>query len=149
MTDRLTPEKRSWLMSRVKSRDTTPEIAVRKAAFSLGLRFRLHTSKLPGRPDLIFPRWKKVIFVHGCFWHRHPGCRKATTPKSNEAFWEEKFRRNVDRDERVLHEISILGWDPLVIWQCQTRSDKELKDRLISFFQIDPETRNVSETSSS
>lgn len=149
MTDRLTPEKRSWLMSRVKSRDTTPEIAVRKAAFSLGLRFRLHTSKLPGRPDLIFPRWKKVIFVHGCFWHRHPGCRKATTPKSNEAFWEDKFRRNVDRDERVLHEISSLGWDPLVIWQCQTRSDKELKDRLISFFQIDPATRNVSETSSS
>lgn len=116
MTDRLTPEKRSWLMSQVKSRDTTPEIAVRKAAFSLGLRFRLHTSKLPGRPDLIFPRWKKVIFVHGCFWHRHPGCRKATTPKSNEAFWEDKFRRNVDRDKRVLHEVAKLGWEPLVIW---------------------------------
>jgi len=136
MTDRLTPVKRSWLMSQVKSRDTTPEIAVRKAAFALGLRFRLHSPNLPGKPDLIFPRWKKAIFVHGCFWHRHPGCRKTTTPKSNESFWHEKFLRNTERDERVLQELERLGWDTLVIWQCETKSTAELDGLLKDFFEL-------------
>lgn len=94
MVDRLTPERRSWLMSRVAGKNTTPELRVRRAAYALGLRFRLHRKDLPGKPDLVFPRRRLVVFVHGCFWHRHPGCRKATSPKSRTEFWFGKFAAN-------------------------------------------------------
>src|SRR5688572_6438781 len=106
-------------MSRVRGRDTTPEIFVRKLASSLGFRFRLHKSDLPGKPDLVFPGRMKIILVHGCFWHRHRGCSKATTPKSNVDTWEEKFRRNLARDRKNLKELRAAGWKVLIVWQCE------------------------------
>ncbi|MFC7380090.1 very short patch repair endonuclease [Brevundimonas sp. GCM10030266] len=118
MVDTLTPRERSVRMSRIKSRDTKPELALRKALHALGLRYRLVT-KLPGKPDLVLPRHEAVVFVHGCFWHRHPGCKVATTPKSNTSFWNEKFERNVARDKKVLGELRALGWRVFVAWECE------------------------------
>src|SRR5687767_4934683 len=100
MPDFLTPSERSARMARIRSTNTSPELALRRALHQLGLRFRLHTAGLPGKPDLAFPRHKAVVLVHGCFWHRHHGCKIATTPKSNTAYWQEKFDRNVARDAR-------------------------------------------------
>jgi len=136
MADRLSPEKRSWLMSRVRGKDTAPELAVRRAAHSLGLRFRLHRKDLPGSPDLVFPRRKTVVFVHGCFWHRHDGCKKATTPKSHEEFWQEKFARNVARDRRVIRELEDQGWRALIVWQCETRDSEQVRVMLGRFFGL-------------
>ena len=98
MADPLSKEKRSWNMSRIRSRNTTPEILVRSLLHRLGFRFTLRRKELPGKPDIVLPRHRTVLFVHGCFWHRHQGCRGATTPGSNTAFWRKKFRRNVERD---------------------------------------------------
>lgn len=134
MADRLTPERRSYLMSRVRGKNTTPELRVRKLAHALGYRFRLHRRDLPGKPDLVFPRLHKIIFVHGCFWHRHEGCRLATHSKSRTEFWEAKFERNVERDRRVRAELRALGWDVLVIWECETRESDTLEDILRRFF---------------
>lgn len=131
------PPERSALMARVRGKDTGPEIAVRRAAHRLGFRFRLHRSDLPGSPDLVFPRSKKAIFVHGCFWHRHPGCVRTTTPKTRTAYWLEKFRVNVARDERVVRELRASGWKVLVVWECQTFDELKLAKRL-SRFLIDP-----------
>lgn len=128
--DRLTPERRSWLMSRVGSRDTSTEMRVRRAAHSLGLRYRLHRRDLAGTPDLVFPKHRVVIFVHGCFWHRHPGCKKATTPKSQVVFWQSKFDRNVARDRQAVDELGALGWRVAVIWECETK-DAEVLSRLL------------------
>ncbi|MDT2022828.1 DNA mismatch endonuclease Vsr [Methylocella sp. CPCC 101449] len=136
MVDRLSIERRSWLMSRIKARDTTPELRVRRIAHSLGLRFRLHVKNLPGTPDLVFPRRSAAIFVHGCFWHRHKGCKKATMPKSHEEFWQTKFKLNVERDERAIRELEISGWRTLIIWQCQTRDPTDLRQILIEFFDL-------------
>lgn len=122
-------------MSRVKSQNTTPEVAVRKAAHRLGYRFRLGRRDLPGRPDLTFPKHRAVVFVHGCFWHRHENCPKATTPKSREAFWREKFERNVARDQRALHELGELGWKVLVIWECEIRDGGRIGERLRKFIE--------------
>lgn len=122
MTDRLSPSERSRLMARVRSKNTAPELAVRKISHGLGYRFRLHRADLPGRPDIVFPRHRLVVFVHGCFWHRHPNCSRATTPATNTAKWQEKFERNVLRDSRSASELATLGWDVLVIWECETRS---------------------------
>lgn len=118
MADTLTPRERSERMARIRSRDTKPELALRKALHALGLRYRLG-SKLPGKPDLVFPRHKAVVFVHGCFWHRHEGCKVATTPKSNTPFWTEKFERNVSRDQRVARELEAAGWRVFVAWECE------------------------------
>lgn len=114
---------RSRLMSRVRQKNTKPEVAVRRYAHGLGYRFRLHRKDLSGSPDLVFPSRAKVIFVHGCFWHRHFGCRYATTPKSRRAFWEEKFRANQKRDARNLESLKNDGWEALVIWECQVKDD--------------------------
>jgi len=105
-------------MSRIRSRDTKPEIALRKSLHRLGFRFRLHGHRLPGKPDIVLPRYRTVIFVHGCFWHRHEGCKVATTPKSNTDFWLEKFDRNVARDARNAEELAKAGWRVLVVWEC-------------------------------
>lgn len=112
---------RSRLMARIRGRDTAPEMRVRHAAHSLGYRFRLHRKDLPGKPDLVFPRHLKVIFVHGCFWHRHPGCKAASSPKTHQNYWTKKFSENVERDQRKMSELHALGWDCLVIWSCQTK----------------------------
>lgn len=130
MVDRLTPERRSWLMSRIASKNTSPEMRVRRAAHSLGLRFRLHRKDLPGKPDLTFPKHKTVIFVHGCFWHRHPKCPKASTPKSNEEFWQNKFAANVARDVSVRRRLHDAGWKVITVWECETKDSKVLLEKL-------------------
>lgn len=119
MTDTLSPEKRSWNMSRVRSRDTKPELIVRSYLFSKGLRFRVNCKNLPGHPDIVLARYKAIIEVRGCFWHRHEGCRIATTPKSNIDFWQTKFARNIARDAAHEKEWARLGWRLFVIWECE------------------------------
>jgi len=119
VADRLTPEERSRLMSLVRGRDTTPELAVRKLATSLGYRYRLQGKKLPGKPDLVFPSLKKVVFVHGCFWHRHTCRRGRSMPATRVEFWNEKFTRNVERDKHVRRELRKAGWTSLVVWECR------------------------------
>jgi DNA mismatch endonuclease (patch repair protein) len=123
--DRLTPARRSWLMSRVRGKNTTPEIRVRQVAHALGLRFRLHATNLPGTPDLVFPSRQLAVFVHGCFWHRHPTCPKASPPSS--PFWTAKFASNVARDTKVQSELRSLGWNVVVIWECETKKPTVLR----------------------
>ena len=118
MTDFLTAAERSERMSRIRGKHTRPEVTLRKALHSLGMRYRLHGASLPGRPDLVFPKYKTIVFVHGCFWHRHPGCNIATTPKSNTDFWQDKFQKNVTRDIKVTQALESLGWRVLVVWEC-------------------------------
>lgn len=125
MADFLTPAERSTRMSRIRSRDTSPEISLRKALHALGLRFRLDNRKLPGKPDLVLPRYKAAVFVHGCFWHRHEACKVATTPKSNTDFWLQKFDRNIARDTRVIDELRALGWHVFVAWECELDSGRK------------------------
>ncbi|HCH70992.1 MAG TPA: very short patch repair endonuclease [Ochrobactrum sp.] len=130
MSDHLTTSERSALMAKVRSKDTKPELIVRKTAHRLGYRFRLHRPDLPGTPDLVFPRHRLAVFVHGCFWHRHPNCRRATTPTTNIVKWAEKFERLRLRDARAKAELEKLGWSVLVIWECETRSEKALAEQL-------------------
>lgn len=132
--DRLSPEHRSWLMSRVPSKNTSAELRVRRAAHARGLRFRLHRVDLPGRPDMVFPKYRVVVFVHGCFWHRHAGCAKSSVPDSNSEFWAAKFARNVERDLRAMADLRALGWRPEVIWECETKSPELLSQRLEHIF---------------
>jgi DNA mismatch endonuclease (patch repair protein) len=120
-------------MAAVKDRNTTPEHAVRRLAHALGYRFRLHRKNLPGRPDLVFPSRRKIIFVHGCFWHRHPGCRKATTPKTNIEFWTSKFARNVARDAQCEQALLAADWEVLTIWECETKDLNRLERVLRTF----------------
>lgn len=119
MVDSLTPAERSERMSRIRSKDTRPELALRRVLHRLGLRYRLHGGGLPGKPDPVLPRFKAVVFVHGCFWHRHQGCSIATTPKSNTAFWVDKFEKNLARDERTLLDLQSMGWNVFVVWECE------------------------------
>lgn len=128
--DRLTPERRSWLMSRVHTKNTSPELRVRQMAHGLGLRFRLHRKDLPGTPDLVFPSRRVALFVHGCFWHRHPDCRKASLPKSRIEYWQSKFSRNVERDREVADRLRDAGWRTEVIWECETKGAATLRRRL-------------------
>jgi len=120
--DNVSREKRSAMMAAVRSKHTSPEILVRRAAHQLGLRFRVHDRGLPGRPDLVFAKWKTVIFVNGCFWHRHSGCKRTTTPKTNRSFWMKKFRENKKRDAKNYIQLAELGWRVLILWQCETES---------------------------
>lgn len=123
---------RSALMGRIRGKNTMPEIVVRQAAHRLGLRFRVHRRDLPGTPDIVFPKYRLVIFVHGCFWHRHEGCRRCTTPKTRIEFWNEKFRKNVERDQRDTEALLNLGWNVLTIWECQTKNPEALDALLIA-----------------
>lgn len=118
MTDVVDRATRSRMMSRIRGRDTKPELLVRSWLHRAGLRFRLHAGDLPGSPDIVLPRWNAVVFVHGCFWHRHRGCPLAATPKSRPAFWNAKFRSNVDRDERNRRDLRRLGWRIRTVWEC-------------------------------
>ena len=128
--DQLTKQHRSWNMSRIRGKDTKPEMRVRSLLHRMGFRFRLHRKDLPGKPDIVLPAYETVIFVHGCFWHRHPGCRFAYTPKSRVDFWQTKFRRNVERHQEVEAELEELGWRVVVIWECETASQEQLQQRL-------------------
>lgn len=119
--DRLTPEKRSWNMSRIKSKDTTPERVVRSFLHRNGFRFRLHVKDLPGKPDIVLPKYKTVIEVRGCYWHRHEGCKDATVPSTNAEFWQKKFAENVARGQRTEQELKSLGWNVIVVWECEVK----------------------------
>lgn len=130
--DTLTPAERSKRMSRVRGRNTLPELLVRKMLHRLGYRYRIHDRELPGRPDIVFPKRRKVIFVHGCFWHRHEHCKLASTPKSRSQFWLAKLEANRQRDERNLGLLDGLGWGVLVVWQCELKG-KALTSVLESF----------------
>jgi len=122
MTDFLTPAERSERMSRIRGKHTRPEVTLRKALHRLGMRYRLHSAGLPGKPDIVFPRYKAIVFVHGCFWHRHPGGSIATTPKSNTDFWLDKFQKNIARDTKVAQALELLGWRVFVVWECNLSS---------------------------
>lgn len=115
--------KRSKMMAGIRGRDTKPEITLRRALHARGFRFRLGNGILPGRPDIVLPRWKAAIQAHGCFWHRHSGCRFATVPESNAAFWATKFAANVERDARKLDELMKLGWRVAIVWECGLRGN--------------------------
>lgn len=131
--DHLTAEKRSWNMSRIKSKNTKPEIAVRSLLHKMGYRFRLHRKDLSGKPDIVLPKYKALIFVHSCFFHRHKNCRRATTPKSNIEYWNNKFARNVKRDKKVQKELAESGWNILIIWSCELNNMEKLKNKLVNF----------------
>jgi len=135
--DRITQERRSWNMSQIRGKNTKPELAVRSALHRLGFRFSLHRSDLPGKPDLVLPKYHAAIFVHGCFWHRHKGCKMAYSPKTKQEFWQQKFSNNVDRDKRNLDAIAELGWTPIIIWECEIKQDlnksiEKIRDILLS-----------------
>lgn len=128
--DTITKEHRSWNMSRIKSRDTNPEKAVRSLLHDLKYRFRIHRKDLPGNPDIVLPRHKTVIFVHGCFWHRHKNCKYAYIPKSRVDFWQKKFEENQQRDRRARQLLRKLNWRVVVVWECETKHIKTLSRRI-------------------
>ena len=118
-------EVRSYNMSRIKGKDTKPEETVRKYLFSQGFRYRKNDKKLPGTPDIVLPKYKTVIFVNGCFWHGHEGCKYFVWPKNNAEFWHKKIRDNILRDQRKVQALDLLGWKVIVVWECKIKSDKE------------------------
>ncbi len=135
--DNLTPELRSRHMRGVRREHTKPEMIVRRIAHAMGYRFRLHRKDLPGSPDLVFPRLKKTIFVHGCFWHGHDGCRYATVPKTRTEWWLAKVAKNQERDALAIARLSELGWEAKVVWECETRKPAELPERIGNFLKND------------
>ncbi|MBP0614248.1 very short patch repair endonuclease [Jiella mangrovi] len=135
--DSLTPQQRSKRMSRVRGKDTRPEMSIRKLVHGMGYRYRLHRKDLPGSPDLVFPSRSKVIFVHGCFWHRHPDpdCKLARMPKSKLEFWEPKLSKNRVRDVGNEEKLRNMGWECLVIWECEIRNTASLREKIVAFLQ--------------
>lgn len=133
MADTISADERSHIMSLVKGKDTRPEMLVRRLLHSAGFRYRLHDAELPGKPDLVFSRKRKVIFVHGCFWHCHKGCSQARIPKSNQEYWLAKLEGNKARDETNLRKLRDTGWQTLVVWECELRDLDSLALRLQSF----------------
>lgn len=131
--DTVTQEKRSKIMSLVRAKNTKPEMLVRHIVHGLGYRYRLHVRTLPGSPDLVFPKYRKIIFVNGCFWHSHDNCKYATIPKTRVDFWSEKLCRNRARDKRNIEVLNELGWNVMTIWQCETRAMDSVLDRIVSF----------------
>lgn len=131
--DTVPPIRRSEIMRSVHSRDTKPEMLVRRLVHSMGFRYRLHRKDLPGKPDLVFLSRKKVVFVHGCFWHRHPGCGMARLPKSNQDFWLPKLSANRDRDIKIEKELFASGWRVLTVWECELKDVEQLKAKILEF----------------
>jgi DNA mismatch endonuclease, patch repair protein len=128
--DKLTTAQRSRNMARVRGKNTLPEMLVRSAAHKLGLRFRLHDKRLKGSPDLVFAKHKVALFVHGCFWHQHPGCKKASLPTTKTEFWHTKLARNVERDREAIRQLRADGWRVDVIWECETKAAEAIEKRL-------------------
>jgi DNA mismatch endonuclease (patch repair protein) len=128
--DVLTPEERRKNMSAIRGKDTRPELAVRSALHRFGFRFRIHVDSLPGRPDIVLPKYRAVVFVHGCFWHRHPGCRFASTPASRPDFWRRKFEKNLERDRRAQQRLREQGWVVFVVWECEAGKSDSLAAEL-------------------
>ena len=137
MPDIFSPRKRSEIMKKIGSKNSTQELFIRKLVYILGYRYRLHVQKLPGKPDLVFSKHKRVIFVNGCFWHGHNKCSRSNLPETNRRFWEEKIAKNKERDKRVYRKLKRLGWEKLIIWQCQIKKKKEerLKERINKFLK--------------
>ena len=133
MADIVDVQRRSELMAGIRGKDTGPELAVRRIAHGMGLRFRLHSKNLPGRPDVVFPRHRLAVFVHGCFWHQHQDCRFARPPKSRVSFWKKKLADNVARDKRNIAALRGLGWRVLVIWECEVGKRRLVQDKLAAF----------------
>lgn len=131
----ISPEKRSVIMRAIRSKDTKPEMYVRRLLHSLGYRFRLHVKGLPGSPDIVFSARRKVMFIHGCFWHQHPSvhCRSSSKPKSNTGYWDKKLERNIERDIQNQADLDSLGWEYLVLWECELNDVEVLQERLVSF----------------
>ncbi len=125
MIDKLSKEHRSWNMSRIKGRDTKPELQFRKLLHRAGFRFRLHDKTIPGKPDIVLKKYRSVIFVHGCFWHRHTGCKEAAMPKSRTEFWSDKFTKTVERDNHQQEELNDLGWNVIIVWECELKKDAD------------------------
>ena len=128
--DVMTPEQRSRCMSAIHGADTKPELAVRRLLHGMGYRFRLHVANLPGRPDIVLPRYRTAILVNGCFWHQHPGCRYAYMPKTRRDFWEAKLKGNSERDRLVEHQLTEAGWRAIVVWECELRDPAQLAEGL-------------------
>lgn len=137
--DKLSKTERSRNMSRIRSTGTSPELQVRRFVFRHGFRYRLHGRSLPGKPDLVFPGRKKVIFVHGCFWHQHPGCREGRIPSSNQAYWEPKLNRNTARDLARRQELERSGWSCLVVWECELKQPETAGRKILAFLRDEPE----------
>jgi DNA mismatch endonuclease (patch repair protein) len=135
MTDVLTPEQRRFNMSRIRNKDTRPEIVVRSLVHQMGYRYRLHNSVLPGKPDIVLSRLRKIILVHGCFWHMHRCPHGRVKPKTRASFWQNKRMENMERDKRILVALRRRGWQVLVVWECWTRDLEALKKRLVAFLR--------------
>ena len=133
--DVFSKEKRSKIMSRVSGKNTKPEIVVRSLLHNMGYRFRLHKKDLPGKPDIALPKYKKIIFVHGCFWHGHEGCSRSKRPTTNQEFWREKLDKNIERDKVVVNALNQLGWEVLTVWSCEVKDANKLKSKLLSFLE--------------
>lgn len=122
--DKISTERRSWNMSQIRSKDTRPEMIVRSYLHRKGFRFRLHVKTLPGQPDIVLPKYKTVVEVRGCFWHKHEGCKVSNNPLSNADYWQKKFQRNIERDKKNAKELYALGWRLIVVWECETSKEK-------------------------
>jgi DNA mismatch endonuclease (patch repair protein) len=133
MADVFTAKKRSDIMSKIGGKDTAPELRVRRLLHAMGYRYRLHRVDLPGKPDIVLPRHRKIVLIHGCFWHCHRGCRRASLPLTNIRFWKKKIVGNQARDRRVQRELRQLGWSVLVLWQCELADSERLAGRLMDF----------------
>ena len=128
-------EKRSQIMSCVSGKNTKPELVVRSLLHNMGYRFRLHRNDLPGKPDITLPKYKKIIFVHGCFWHGHIDCPRAKRPTTNKKFWDEKLNKNIERDKITVNNLKALGWDVLTVWTCEVKDTEKLRNKLLSFIE--------------
>jgi len=136
VVDKVSKETRSYIMSRIKGKDTKPEILVRSYLFSRGLRFRKNDKRYPGSPDIVLPKYNTIVFVHGCFWHLHEGCKYASIPKSNVDYWKKKLYRNKERDESNLKELENMGWNVIIVWECELKKNKREETLEELFVQI-------------
>ena len=133
MTDVFDDDKRSWIMGRVKGKDTKPELLVRSLVHRMGFRFRLHRTDLPGKPDIVLPRHRKIIFINGCFWHGHKNCPRSKRPETNLDFWNAKIEGNIKRDTRIRRQLSKSGWKVCTVWECETRKSDILQKKVKRF----------------
>lgn len=140
MTDIFTPEQRSHIMQQIKGKNTKPEMMVRKYLFARGFRYRINVKRLPGKPDIALRKYHTAIFIHGCFWHGHEGCKLYAHPKTNTAFWEAKIERNKARDLRVREQLKAMGWNTIVIWECQLRPVAKREETLENLVGLLDET---------
>lgn len=138
--DKISPEKRSEIMSKIRGKDTSPEMKVRRLVYAMGYRYKLHRKDLPGKPDLVFKGRGKVIFVHGCFWHGHKECRKSALPKTNTEFWYNKISGNIRRDGNNIEKLKELGYEVLIVWECETGDPESLTKKITKFLKEDRES---------